>query len=184
MSHGVSVWALWEHCTSSEACSQTSLYAFQGNQKSADERLHGTRVCFSISPFGFLPETGEFPEEESGCATARRGTLTVSKDLSLATLGPTEIELHRCQIVFEDAFCDPDPSRVVTVAGRWTARSPASEQSDRYTFHVGECTERYSVRGAFREARARVTVDGDRLRRTNEAAIEKAMTKSRSCSNF
>ena len=184
-SRGVSAWASWEECSEDfESCRFLDLYAFEGMEKSEEGVFKGTRVCLFVYPAGAFGAATSFPveETESGCSTAPRGTLEVAKDISSARLYATKVELYRCTFDYEteEEVCDPNPSRVVRVAARWNGRGPTFEESSRYTFRVGECSETYADKGTFRRARARARFAGEDLGRTRWAGIQKGWTTFRS----
>lgn len=185
---GVSAWGYWDYCAK-DACSSIDLVVFEGKTKSQDERFKGTRVCVYISPAGGFrtaesrPPTGE---TESGCSTARKRTLDVSKDLSTANLAATTVEVEPCSYDPEtgDEICHPERRRLIKVVAQWTADGPASQESERYRFDFGDCSETYVARGTFRYGQATATFNGAALGRSGEAELHKGMTKFRSTCEY
>ncbi len=182
-SKGVSAFGSWDYCTA-RSCSSVDLYAFQGSEKSSVEgSFRGTLVCLSIWHFEQLGATfSRPPPDETGCTVAPKKTLTVARDLSLATLAATTVEVRRCRYDFrrDEYICNPKNSRLITVAARWTGRGVAETQSSRYRFKTGDCTDIYSHRGTFRDARGRADFDGISAGRSWEAGLGKGMTRVRS----
>ncbi len=176
-SRGVSAYAFWENC-SRESCSYRELYAFDGTQKSTEEGpFKGTRVCL----FLYSDARGQ----ESGCVTAADGSLSVTKDLSSATLASVTVEVNPCRFdpEGEDFVCDLSRSRSVDVSARWVGRGSAATFSERYTFKNAQCSETYIDRGTHREARARAYFNGNLLR-GGWGAIHDGMTNFRSTCEY
>ncbi len=184
---GVSAWGYWDYCTKG-SCSSIDLLVFEGKTKSQDERFKGTRVCLYIYPAGGFraasspPPTGE---TESGCTTAPKRTLVVSQDLSTANLAATTVEVEPCS--YEPGtgeICHPERRRLIKVVAQWTADGPAFQESERYRFDFGDCSETYVSRGTFRYAQATATFNGAGLGQSGEAELHKGKTKFRSTCEY
>ncbi len=174
-SRGVSAWAGWEDCTEWECSSFTDIYAFQGMDKYAKKPWRGTIVCV----FSFAENTDGY---ESGCTDAPRGTLTVAKNLSSATLRPTSVDVVLCTYdpKTDEEICYEDRPRTITVSAQWTGEGRASRSSSRYMFKDEVCTESYWDKGIGRDATARGAIDGASLGVADYAGLQKGMTKIRS----
>jgi hypothetical protein len=72
-------------------------------------------------------------------------------------LAPTVVPLQSC----DRRGCTP--TRTVTVAGTFTSTGPLQSFSDRSKYTDGACTYTFSGKGAGREARGTITVDGQAL---------------------
>lgn len=183
---GFSAWGYWDHCTK-DSCSLIDLVVFEGKIKSVDERLKGTRVCLYMLVYpvgGFRAASSRPPphETESGCTTAPRRTLVVSKDLSAANLAATTVQVESCSYDPDtgDETCHPERSRSIQVTAQWTADGPAYQESERHRVDFGDCSETYIARGTFREADVTATLSGRALGRSGEVELHKGMSKFRS----
>lgn len=189
---GVSASAFWESCMPDtpsdglQTCTYTELFVFDGRERSADTgRFRGTRICLLVDTETFeeYPGGGQGPggdvfEYESGCATARRGTLSVSNDLSRAALPATTVPLDTFRCTFDDAtgeeHCDIISSRNVVVAAEWTATGSLARFSERFKFEDENCSESYSARGTRRQAVASARLDGAELGNSSYGEISRA----------
>jgi hypothetical protein len=183
-SKGVSVDSFWESCTTERGqttCTFTSLYAFQGTERSSETgTMRGTTVCFYTETFSYRDRPGRPGGEstfESGCSTAPSGTLSVSNDLTSATLATSTVTISTYDCTEED--CVPVSSRDVTVSGSWTGSGPVVSFSDRSRFDDGTCVYTFSGKGQSRDAVATATVDGAPLGESTYAAIFSGMFTER-----
>jgi hypothetical protein len=180
-SRGVSAYADWSKCNNS-GCWYVSLYAFQGTQKGAEGPFNGTRVCVFASGFS----SGE--SYVTGCSQAPRGTLSVTKDLSSATLDSTSVGAHVCTYDYktDEEVCDPNDTRMLTASASWTGFGSTYSDSWRYSFTDGSCKETDSGKGTAREATARGVVNDIvfRRRHLDYAGLGKGMERYRSTCEF
>jgi hypothetical protein len=184
-SKGVSADAYWESCTTERGlttCTFSNIYAFQGTERSRDTgTMRGTTVCFYTETFTYRSGPGQGPggesSFESGCSSAPSGTLSVSNDLTSATLGASTVTIWTYECTEED--CVPVTSREVTVSGWWTAGGPLFSFSERFKFDDGTCTYTFSGKGQGRDGVATGTVDGTSLGESGYASISSGMFTER-----
>lgn len=133
-------------------CTDTFVYA---ETFTNEQGVESTFVCvdtytYSISPSGRYNTIGS----EFGCTEVAGDAVTVSGDLSSATLAPTDVELYSCN----RRTCTV--SRTVTVSGTLAGTGTVNTSSGRGTEKFDGCTIRYSYSSASRQGEGTITIDG------------------------
>ncbi len=136
-------------------CTDTFVYA---STFTNEQGIESTFVCvdtysYSVSPSGRYSTVGS----ESGCTEVAGDAVTVSGDLSTATLAPTDVELSSCN----RRTCTV--SRTVTVSGTLTGTGTVNTSSGRGTEKFDGCTVRYSYSSASRQGKGTITLDGESM---------------------
>lgn len=159
-------------------CEATGVYAFDGKQKVSGIRPEkGTFVCADVFTFLYRGED-DFAvlSEESGCALAPRGTLSVGSKLSSAVLAPTAVTLEelKCAPTGPDTgTCEVVGSREVTVSARLTATGGVTRMAHRESFGDEGCTLSFSAKTTGRGATPVITLDGERVAGRAFGSIER-----------
>jgi hypothetical protein len=113
-------------------------------------------VC--VSEFTFNVRSGRVVSQESGCSDpTSTDALTVSGDLSSASLDPTSITFFDCN---QRGCVEGD---TVVVSAELTGFGPVFSDTQRGTFTDGNCTVRFSSSGDQRQATGTLTIDGESL---------------------
>lgn len=115
-------------------------------------------VVVCVSEFAFNVHSGRLVSEESGCSDpVSDAALSVSADLSSASLAPTSVTFFDCG---PRGCVEGD---TVTVAAELTGFGPIFSDTQRFTFTDGTCTVRFSSSGDQRQASGTLTIDGETL---------------------
>ncbi len=133
-------------------CTDTFVYAdsFTNAQGAVSTFVCVDTNTYSISPSGRYSSLSY----ESGCTEVAGDAVTVSGNLSSATLAPTQVELSSCS----RRTCTV--SRTVTVSGTLTGTGEVYTSSGRGTDKYDGCTVRYSYDSASRQGVGTITLDG------------------------
>ncbi len=119
---------------------------------------YGTEACLSVETYALTRGGYDSISSEYGCSPVESGAFTVNSKLSSATLSPTSITLSTYSCNRRD--CTVTSSRVVTMSASFTGTGELSSYSGRGSFKEGDCTYKYSYKGASREAAVALTLDG------------------------
>lgn len=165
---GSSAWGSSGDCVDepdgSYACSWRDAGAFDGWSRFNGDRFKGRRVCVSFVEIAYDASTGvEQDRYRSGCAS---GTVTIARDLSVATAAATGIPLQLQECTWDsstdDFTCaDPVPAGSVDASLTLTAQSPLSRSSFRARDQFESCTNVYTSKGSHRYATGTATIDGE-----------------------
>ena len=133
-------------------CTDTSVYAetFTNELGMASTFVCVDTYTYSVSPSGHISNV----DSESGCTEVAGDAVTVSDNLSSATLAPTDVELSSCN----RRTCTV--SRTVTVSGTLSGTGTVNTSSDRGTDEFDGCTIQYSYSSASRQGEGTITIDG------------------------
>ena len=125
-------------------CTDTFVYAEEVTTS------EGTFEYVCVDRYTYNMRTGRTVSYESGCTDTTN--LTVSNDLSSATLAPTQVEL-----------CARRACDTVTVSAELQATGGSSTFRSRYTERDGTCTYTYSDSGRSSHGTGTITLDGDTM---------------------
>lgn len=133
-------------------CTDTNVYAETFTNQ---QGVESTFVCVDTYTYS-VSRTGRYSElgSESGCTEVEGDAVTISGDLSSATLAPTDVELTSCN----RQGCTV--SRTVTVSGTLTGTGTEFTSTGRGTDKFDDCTVRYSYSSTGREGEGTITLDG------------------------
>jgi len=136
-------------------CTDTFVYA---STFTNEEGIESTFVCVDTNTYS-ISRSGRYSSisSESGCTEVAGDAVTVSGDLTSATLAPTDVELSSCN----RRTCTV--SRTVTVSGTLTGTGTVNTSSGRGTDKFDDCTIRYSYSSAGRQGEGTITIDGESM---------------------
>jgi hypothetical protein len=123
-----------------------------------EQGIESTFVCVDTYTYS-ISRTGRYSDigSESGCTEVAGDAVTVSGDLSSATLAPTDVELSSCN----RRTCTV--GRTVTVSGTLTGTGTVNTSTGRGTDKFDGCTIRYSYSSASRQGEGTITIDGETM---------------------
>ena len=136
-------------------CTDTYVYA---STFTDEQGIESTFVCVNTDTYS-ISRTGRYSSisSESGCTEVAGDAVTVSGDLSSATLAPTDVELSSCN----RRTCTV--SRTVTVSGTLDGTGTVNTSTGRGTDKFEDCTIRYSYSSTNRQGEGEITIDGDSM---------------------
>jgi hypothetical protein len=153
--------ASWcESGNAGEICNEATLEVIN------PDKFGGVAVCLSV--FGTGPDGETF---EEGCADAA-GTFALDpKDLSTASLAPTEIDLliDVCDPVTKE--CKTEVSRAVMLSAIWTATGRLQQVTDRLEDAQNNCVTHVKIKGNIQAAVTTLTIDGNSTEGSGELQV-------------
>jgi hypothetical protein len=138
-----------ESVTGGEACYQATLEVFD------PDKFGGVTACLSDSATG--PEGETF---EEGCAGAGGTFVLDPKDLSSASLLPTDIDLFVNVCDPETKECDFVFSRTVTLEATWIEVGKPEYNTGRLEDPQNNCVTHTKIKGLIQTATTTLVIDG------------------------